>query len=470
MKFFAMQTNVLLALLVIQGCAVHRTQNIEPPVEPPAAFNSVSGAAANHYGGGRWWLVFDDSALSEVIDSALAANYGLAQAVARLEQADAARRSARAGRLPSLNLEGRTSRGQQANVFGNYISKTAILSASAAYELDVWRKMAAAHAAGRLDAEAGRSDLESMYLTVSASAADLYYLVAEQREQLALTRRTIESFEQLTDLVDRRYELGLVEALDVYQARQNLAGARARAPQIEAELAAAEHALSLLLGRYPGTLEDAVVAELPAVPEAFPAGLPSELLARRPDVEAALLRVMAADARVGQAVAQRFPSFNLTGDYGRSRSDYGFDVISANFWNLAGSVLMPLFDGGRRRAEADRARAAFRERLAFYHETVLGAFGEVEDALVRNRTTEERIGRLEERVESTGGALRLAVDNYSQGLSDYLPVLTGQSADFDARSQLVAARRQLISHRISLARALGGNWMESEAENRLSAK
>jgi len=472
MKIFADKAVFLIGLLaagLFIGCTVHRAQRVEPPVEPPAAFEAVTGQTAERYTEGRWWESFGDTRLNTVIDSVLAANNSIIQAVARFEQLDAARRTSRAPRLPSVNLEGRASRGKQANVYGNIITETASLSAAAAWELDLWRKLASAHAAGRLEAEAGRRDLEQMYLTVSANAADLYYLIAEQREQLALTESTISSFEQLTGLVRRRYEMGLVGPLDVYQARQNLAAAQARRPQVVADLAAAEHSLSILLGRYPGGMDDAVVAELPVVPEAFPAGLPSELLARRPDIEAALLRVMAADARVGQALAERFPSISLTGSYGRSRSDFGRDVISANFWNLAGNLLLPLFDAGRRRAEADRMRASFREKLAGYNDIVLRAFGEVEDALVRNRTTEERIGRLEERVESTSAALRLAVTNYSQGLSDYLPVLTGQNADFEARSQLVAARRQLISHRITLARTLGGNWMAAEADNRLSA-
>ncbi len=478
MKSYTLQTvMLLLATVSVTGCAVHRARKVEPPVQPPAAFLSATSDTAASCAQGRWWRAFNDPALDAVIDTALAANYSLAQAVARLEQADAARRGARSARLPSLSAGGRTTRNKQASIYGNYLSKTAGMSATAAWELDLWRKLANAHAAGSLDAQASRGDLESLYMTIAANTADLYYLVAEQREQLALTERTIESFERLTGLVRRRYELGLVGALDIYQARQNLAAARVRKPLIEAELAVAEHALSILLGRYPGPMEDAVVVALPEIPAAFPAGLPSELLARRPDVRAALLRVMAADARVGQAVAARFPSINLTGSYGRSYSDFGGGfgnfgraVFTADFWNLTSDLLMPLFDGGRRRAEADRARAACRERLAAYNETVLTAFGEVEDALVRNHTTEQRIRHLQERAEATGAALRLAVDNYAKGLSDYLPVLTGQSADFESRSQLVAARRQLISYRISLARALGGLWMADAADNRLSAK
>ncbi len=471
MRFFTVWASaLLLAVMALQGCAVHRTQKVEPPVKPPEQFQAQQGGEAESCDSGRWWKAFDDPALDTVISTALEANFSLAAAVARFEQADAARRVARAERLPSISAEGRASRASNSNVFGNYISETASMSVSSAWELDLWSKMASAHAAGGFDAEASRGDLESMYLTITANAADLYYLIAEQREQLALTGQTIESFEGLTELVRRRYDLGLVGALDVYQARQNLAGIRARKPIIEADLATAGHALSILLGKYPGPLQDAAVAALPEIPTAFPAGLPSRLLARRPDIRASLLRVMAADARVGRAVAERFPSINLTGSYGRTSSDFGRDVISANFWSLAANLLMPLFDGGRRRAGADLARAAFRERLAAYNETVLRAFGEVEDALVRNRTSEERIRHLEQRVESASAALRLAVDNYSRGLSTYLPVLTGQSADFEARSQLVAARRQLISHRISLARALGGQWMASETDNRLSSK
>ena len=313
---------LLLAAMALQGCAVHRAQKVEPPLQPPPAFQSVEGDEAGSFETGRWWTVFHDPSLDAVIDTVLVSNYSLAAAVARFEQADAARRSARAGRLPSVNAEGRGSRARQASMFGNNTSETVSMSVSSAWELDLWRKMASAHAAGSLDAEASRGDLENFYLTLSATTADLYYLIAEQREQLALTEQTIGSFEQLTELVRRRYDLGLVGALDLYQARQNLSAARARKPIVEAELAAAEHSLSILLGRYPGRMEDAVVAELPEIPNAFPAGLPSQLLARRPDVQASLLRVMASDARVGQAVAQRFPSVNLTGSYGRSRSDF----------------------------------------------------------------------------------------------------------------------------------------------------
>jgi len=223
-----------------------------------------------------------------------------------------------------------------------------------------------------------------------------------------------------------------------------------------------------LLSDYPRGGIAGELAVLPETPEAFPAGLPSELLERRPDIRAALLRVMAADAEIGAAVADRFPSINLLGSYGNARSVASNWDITSTLWSLVANLTLPLMDGGRRRAETDRTRAAFLEQLGAYQQTVLSAFQEVEDALVANRTTEERIRMTEEWVESTSSMLRLAVENYSQGLTDYLPLLTAQSLDYNIRSQLLSARRQLISDRISLARALGGDWMEDESVKRLA--
>ncbi len=170
-----------------------------------------------------------------------------------------------------------------------------------------------------------------------------------------------------------------------------------------------------------------------------------------------------------QAIADRFPSFNLLGNYGRSSTAFSTGDLTGVFWNLLASAALPVIDGGRRKAEVDRTEAAFRESLARYRKVVLTSFQEVENALVNNRTTEERIRQLEQQVTATGGALRLSLDRYLLGLSDYLPVLTAQNADFTARSQLLAAKRQLLSDRISLARALGGGWMEEEMEIRREA-
>jgi outer membrane protein TolC len=223
----------------------------------------------------------------------------------------------------------------------------------------------------------------------------------------------------------------------------------------------------VLLGRYPGR---GVVNGQQGLPEEipdFPAGIPSQLLARRPDVEADLQRLKASDDRIAAAIADRFPALSLTGSYGGQSAELGDLLGSGNIlWNVLLNIAQPLFDGGRRAAEVDRTRAVFRENLAGYHQSVLTAFREVEDALAAGRTGANRIARLRDAEQASAAALRLALDRYLQGLSEYLPVLTAQGLYFDSQSQLLAARRQLIADRITLARSLGGMWMEEELNKR----
>ncbi len=257
-------------------------------------------------------------------------------------------------------------------------------------------------------------------------------------------------------------------ALDVYQARQNLAMVRASRPTFEANLALTEHAVATLLGRYPEKETADELAVLPVIPDAFPVGLPSDVLARRPDIQAALLRLKASDEKIASAIADRFPTFNLLGSYGKSSTAFSTGDISGVFWNLILSLAQPIIDGGRRSAEVERTRAVFKENLALYHKAVLTSLQEVEDALSRNRASEEQITFLKEKIDSSSNALRLSIDRYMEGLSDYLPVLSAQQSLYDSESALLSARRQLISDRVQIAKALGGEWMDEIIDNYLS--
>ncbi len=457
-----------LLLVFVAGCAVHRPQPTPLPVEPPAAFAEPTLLLEPFTG--RWWESFGDVRLNAVMEEALAANLDLEQAHARLAQTEALLRTAAAAERPALTVEGAAGRGRQSAPvgapFAPATADTYRLSAVASYEIDLWRRLSSRTEAAHLDALAARQEVKALTLAVTARVADLYYLAAEQRAQIALSERTIAAFADTLERVELRYREGLVPPLDVYQSRQNLATAQARRPQFENALAVAENALAVLLGRYPRSPEDDAPETLPTI-HPFAAGVPGELLARRPDIEAALYRLQASDARIGAAIAERFPALRLTGSYGASGTELG-DLLSSGaiFWNLLLGIAQPVLDGGRREAEVERTRAVFREDLARYHQSVLVAFREVEDALAANRTSEERLRHLETRQEASAAALRIALDRYLQGLSDYLPVLTAQGLHFDAQSQLLAARRQLVAERITLARALGGEWMDEAMEKR----
>ncbi len=463
--FFRHMIAAAVLLWTAAGCAVHQPQKITLSTTIPHAYvgqpeNRPTGAFPD-----PWWAIFSDDDLNTLMAKAFTGNLDLAGAFSRLEQFEAVMTQAGAARFPQLNLNGTASRSQQPGAPDEITGNAANLSLAAAFEVDLWGKLKSRYQARQFEAEASLEDIRSLYITLSAQVADLYYLMVTQRAQLALIDNTVAARTVAVDLVERRYLEGMVTALDVYQARQTLAAARSRRPERETGLAVTAHGLSILTGEYPDPDTGGTLALIPDVPDLFPTGLPSELLVRRPDIQAELLRLKANDQEIGVAVAERFPSINLLADYGRSETDFGTS-ISGTAWDIVGNLALPLIDWGSRKAEVDRKQAAFEAQLANYRQTVLVAFKEVENALVSNRNIETTIKWLEDEERAAGLALRLASDRYLDGLSDYLPVLTAQAFHFDAQTRLLSARRQLVSHRISLARALGGSWMDDLVEKR----
>ncbi|MFQ5736477.1 MAG: efflux transporter outer membrane subunit [Thermodesulfobacteriota bacterium] len=459
-----------MALATLAGCGVHGLRLADITRGMPDVFSE--GEDATPAGeAGRWWERFEDPGLNALMEEAFANNLDLIVAEQRLAQTEAVARATGAAEWPQVEA-GATGGRQSFGVSAGSSSLSAAgfntgdfrLSATASYELDLWKKIASRARAARADALASREDIKALYISISAQLADLYYLAIEQKAQLELADRTIAAFEETLARVESRYRAGLVPALDLYQSRQNLATAKAARPAFESNLDRTRHAISVLLGRFPGAELAAQGSVLPEPPE-FHVGLPSSLLRRRPDIEAARLRVDASDYRVAEAMADRFPSFNLIGEYGGASDTLGTILESPNiFWNVFIQAAMPVIDGGRRKAEVERTDAAYNEALARYRKALLTSFQEVEDALSSASASKERIKMLEERVRASESSLRLALDSYMAGLSDYLPVLAAQQGYYDASSALLAARRQLISDRIALARSLGGQWADRAAE------
>jgi outer membrane protein, multidrug efflux system len=457
----------LILLVFLASCSVHSARTEDYKIEVPDSFSSGLQDRTG-ISDGRWWERFDDGQLNTMIEEAFNNNLDIVQSHERFNQATAVFAATGASRAVQLGFQGEAGEVRQPVPFsGSKMTESYRLSAAASYEIDAWRKLSSRAEAARIDSIASRSDLKTVYMSVAASVADLYYLAVEQKEQKELAERSIDSFRDTLDRVESRYRFGLVPALDVYQSRENLAAAEAQLPVFDANLAITLNALSVLLGRFP---DSGVGRNLPGMAESpgFGPGIPSELLTRRPDIEAALLRLKASDERIAAAVADRFPSFNLTASYGGASDALKSVLSSPNiFWNVLLQVAQPLLDGGRRKAEVVRTEAVFRERLAAYHKTVIDTFREVEDAIARNREAEVLIEKLGERTSAADSELRLALDHYLQGLSDYLPVLTAQRRYYESASALLQAKRRLISAQISLVRALGGDWIEDEIDVRL---
>lgn len=447
---------VILASLV--GCSVHESISIEPGPVPQVFLEEKKESVVKQIGG-RWWEQFNDLVLNSLMDEALVNNLDLEQAYARLAQLEAVYRTVDSQRKPFLNLGGTASRDKQSTVIGDTLGNTYRLSVKAGYEVDLWQKFKNQSEAAWLDTLSARENIKTVYITLTARLADLYFIAVEQRSQLQLLDAIIASYEDTVERVRFRYQLGQTAALSVYQSRQELAVARQRRPIFEAILARTEHAIAVLLGRLSENNIAGNLISLPDVGTIFSAGLPADLLQRRPDIEAAFMQVKAQDARLASAIADKFPALSLTGAYGVSWFDFG-SMTSGTFWNLLAGAGQPIYDGGRRKAEEERNRAALREVVANYRQTVLKAFQEVEDGLSDNRTTEERLVLLKEQEVVSSANVRVARDGYFYGINDYLPVLIAERQYFDVQIQVISAHRQLVSDRISLVRALGGDWME----------
>ncbi|PKN56276.1 MAG: RND transporter [Deltaproteobacteria bacterium HGW-Deltaproteobacteria-14] len=464
---------VALGALGLSSCAVHSVDATpEAPVAIPERFANDGGAASIPLGGAseerietpdRWWRAFGDPQLDGLVDQALSDNLDLRRGWTRLAQAQAVARGAAAASWPQISADAGVS-GQRTvfNVGGpvgliSNTSSTYSIGLSARYEVDLWRKIASTEDAMALDVRATREDLETVAMTISGRVAELWLAIVGERAGLALLDEQEAVTRQFVGLVEARFGQGLASALEVFQQRQQLAALGAQRPLIEARIATSQQQLAVLLGEAPSAAPEVARATLPPAPPAPPSALPADLLGRRPDVRAAQLRVVAADYRVGAAIADRYPSLALSGRIGVQAADLA-DFIDSWIWSLAASLTAPLFDGGRRSAEVDRAEAAMQDLLLGYGQVVLQALLDVDNALVSEARQRENVALQQRQLELARQSLAEAQSRYANGLTDYLNVLTSLRTAQQSEQALLAAERQLLGYRVQLYRALGGAW------------
>ncbi len=445
----------------IAGC-VHRPVRtaLGPAPLPDRYSRDVVGSPAPE----RWWTSFGDAALADWVERVLSNNVSLARAWARVEQARQAARIAGADELPSLTLEGLARRSRSATVISGRETPAATfnffsLNAAASYELDVWGRVAAQVRAAQAEWTASRYDAAAAAISLAAETAEAWWALREQEVLLRLLRRQMEVSEEYRQLVELRFGAGLAGALDVFQQRQQTATVASLIPPVEARAEALRNQLALLAGEPPGAVRPRppAAADLPAPPPPPLTGLPADLLRQRPDVAAAYERLTAADDRWAAAVANRLPTLRLTGGAGTQARELSglFDEI---LWNVAAGLTAPLLDGGRREAEAERARAACDEAWHAWRQAILQAVREVEDALAAEERMRELAQRLDEQRAAAAATLNEARESYRHGLTDYLAVLSALDRLQQTERARVSARRQWLSARVQLHRALGGGW------------
>jgi multidrug efflux system outer membrane protein len=437
------------------------------PAEEPGRWKPAE--PADHQAPSPWWGVFGDPVLVQLEEEALQANPDVAIAMARLKQARALTSRSESERFPEIDAGFGPTRqrgtGAAAGRGDGSPGSTQTLwraQASAAYEVDVFGRVASGIAAARADEARQRALAHQMLLLVQAEVAGTYFGLRQLEGELRLLADTVALREDAAALLERQLGAGAVARHIVDQARTELFTARAEHLAVAQQHAQASHALAILLGKAPASFSLAA-KPLEATVVQLPPGLPSALLERRPDIAAAERAMAAENARIGVAKAAYFPSLALTGSLGYESAALG----NLGNWSqrtfllgpLAGTMLsLPLFDGGRREAELDRARSAYEESVAQYRKTVLQAFREVEDALVAMRTLDARIAQQREADASAARVARSAKARFDEGDTDYLAVVDAQRTRLRNRQSLIQAEGARARASVDLVRALGGGW------------
>ena len=456
---------LLLSTLIIvglAGCGVSQEQ-VEQDVadavgqEPPSTPAQWVMAADSGEVQAGWIESFNDPDLVALVVEAQANNRDLGAAAANVDRAWAFARQAGASLTPGLDL---TSGAVRTGSLGDSVPTTTnlTLGAQVSWELDVWGRVRSGQRAAVAGAQAAEADLRSAQDSLAAATAKAYFSAIEANIQAGIARETVRILEETQRIVSVRHENGMGSAQDVSLARSDLASARERLTTIESSFRDAVRALEVLLGRYPGA-ELEVRETLPEVPPPPPAGLPSELLERRPDLVAAERRVAAAFNATNQAQAARLPTIGLTGNIGGASSSLSNLLDSNNVgWTAGTNLLAPLFDGGVRRSQVDIATAEQEQSLAAFGQAAINAFRELETNLDQGFVVAQRIVDLQEASSEAENAYRISKVRYDEGEEDLLTVLTIQQRGISSRSSLSSAERLLLEQRVNLFLALGGSW------------
>jgi outer membrane protein, multidrug efflux system len=409
-----------------------------------------------------WWHGFGSQTLDDLIAEAQQSNDDLGAAIARVEEADAQARIAGAALLPSVDFGADATR-QHAQVTGvgpeTFNTFSPVLSAS--YELDFWGKNRALRAAARATALASRYDKETVALTVISSVASTYFQALEFRDRLQVARENLANGEKILRGLRLQQTAGIATGLDVAQQETTVALLRAAIPPLQQQFRQSVNALAVLLGKTPESI-DVETGTLNALtsPQVVD-GLPSQLLARRPDVAESEQQLISANADITVARAALFPSIQLTAAGGYTSSALASLINPASrIWSLSAGLTQPIFHGGALRGQVVYSNARYRELLRDYHKTVISAFSNVESALVAAQQTQEQQTRQQDAVNIARRAFQFAQTQMSAGTVNILTVLNTENALFSAQDELVQVQYLHLQSMVDLYTALGGGWQE----------
>lgn len=445
------------------SCAVGPNYR-RPPLVLPAQFSGPDAAATNSLADLAWWQLFHDDHLRALIGEAVTNNYDLRMAVARVEQARARVAEARSFFFPQIGYGGTVAGGRNLQGSGQLVpsgNEGTIYSAdlNAAWEIDLWGRIRRQTEAARAEFFATQEARRSILTSLIAQVAQNYFLLLALDRRLQIARESTNSFGDSLKIFRQRLEGGVASKLETASAEALLENAKATMTDLEQQIVLQENQLDVLLGRNPGPIARGQLSLQAEEAPAIPAGLPSALIERRPDIREAEQALRAANARVGVAEANFFPQLNLTGLFGRVSPELsGLTSGQALAWSAAAGLTGPLFQGGRLRAQYAEARAAREEAALQFQSRVLNALQEVSNELVAREKLTELIELRQRAVTAFQSAFQIAMARYRMGTSSYYEVLQQQQQLFPAEDFLAQTQMNHLLAVVQLYRALGGGW------------
>lgn len=467
------QALVLLCVIgSLSGCAVGPNYR-RPAIDSPVVFRGENPPTNAAPAGLDWWKVYQDPTLQALIQEAFTNNYDLRIAAARVEQARALAEQARSQFVPSVTYGGAVSRGANAlfgSAYPNHAAtvNSAVATLNAFWELDLWGRVRRLNESARAQFLASEEARRGVRLTLLSDVATAYFQLLELDQELDIAGRTTNSFASSLQIFSQRVEGGTAPALESARAEAALDDAAAAVPAIREQISATENQLDVLLGRNPGPIQRPVPMLAQPAPD-IPAGLPSALLERRPDLRQAEQLLRSASAGVGESVAEFFPKIGLTAMLGKVSPELsGFTLGAANAWAIAAEGTGPLFEGGLLVGQYRQRKAARTEFELQYRNLVLNAFREVSDTLVSQQQLAEIRQDQAREVTALESAVQLSTERYKAGKADYYEVLEAQQELFPAQLNLARTQRDQLLAIVSLYKALGGGWNDQPSSPRLA--
>jgi multidrug efflux system outer membrane protein len=463
----AMNKTILsvMMLLLLTGCAVGPDYK-RPAIDTPGAWR-VEEKEARDLANTLWWAQFEDPVLDELIRTALRENYDLRIATARVEEYVGRYWVGRSGLFPQIGGSASAGRSRASEEGMSPLLTSAMknptdnyqLAFNGTWEIDLWGKLRRSTEAARADLLSNEEARQAVILSLVSAVANSYISLRDLDKQLEVAQRTAESRKDSYKLFKLRYEGGVISELELNQVKSEYEQAMATIPQIEKQVAFQENGLSVLIGKNPGPITRGKSVDELMLP-AVPAGLPSDLLERRPDIRQAEQALIAANARIGVAKARFFPTISLTGLFGWSST--ALDNLftgPAKVWSYGGGLTSPIFTGGYLTGQLKATEAIQQQTLFNYQSAIQNAFREVDDALIDQKRTREQLEAQKRQVDALKEYARIARLRYENGYTSYMEVLDAERSLFNAELQYAQTQGVLFQALVNLYKAVGGGWV-----------